>query len=73
MTETQRARMDEMIRLIRESAEQITDNTAVSNQDIFLMLLQKGYQFLQSQNDQAIVDIGAVGLAYALRKVPPEK
>ena len=71
MTETQRARMDEMIRLIRESAEQITDNTAVSNQDIFLMLLQKGYQFLQSQNDQAIVDIGAVGLAYALRKVPP--
>lgn len=65
--------MDEMIRLIRESAEQITDNTAVSNQDIFLMLLQKGYQFLQSQNDQAIVDIGAVGLAYALRKVPPEK
>lgn len=73
MTETQRARMDEMIKLIRESAEQITDNTAVSNQDIFLMLLQRGYQFLQNQNDQAIVDIGAVGLAYALRKVPPEK
>lgn len=65
--------MDEMIRLIRESAEQITDNTAVSNQDIFLMLLQKGYQFLQQQSDQTIVDIGAVGLAYALRKVPPEK
>lgn len=60
--------MDEMIKLIRESAEQITDNTAVSNQEIFLLLLQKGYQFLQSQNDQAIVDIGAVGLAYALRK-----
>lgn len=73
MTESQRARMDEMIRLIRESAEQITDNTAVSNQDIFLMLLQKGYQFLQQQSDQTIVDIGAVGLAYALRKVPPEK
>lgn len=68
MTETQRARMDEMIRLIRESAEQITDNTAVSNQELFIMLLQKGYQFLQSQNDQTIVDIGAVGLAYALRK-----
>ena len=68
MTETQRARMDEMIKLIRESAEQITDNTAVSNQELFIMLLQKGYQFLQSQNDQTIVDIGAVGLAYALRK-----
>ena len=68
MTETQRARMDEMIRLIRESAEQITDNTAVSNQEIFLLLLQKGYQFLQQQSDQDIVDIGAVGLAYALRK-----
>lgn len=65
--------MDEMIRLIRESAEQITDNTAVSNQEIFLLLLQKGYQFLQQQSDQTIVDIGAVGLAYALRKVPPEK
>lgn len=60
--------MDEMIRLIRESAEQITDNTAISNQELFIMLLQKGYQFLQSQNDQTIVDIGAVGLAYALRK-----
>lgn len=65
--------MDEMIRLIRESAEQITDNTAVSNQEIFLLLLQKGYQFLQQQSDQTIVDIGAVGLAYAIRKVPPEK
>lgn len=65
--------MDEMIKLIRESAEQITDNTAVSNQEIFLLLLQKGYQFLQQQSDQTIVDIGAVGLAYALRKVPPEK
>ena len=73
MTEAQRARMDEMIRLIRESAEQITDNTAVSNQEIFLLLLQKGYQFLQQQSDQTIVDIGAVGLAYAIRKVPPEK
>jgi len=60
--------MDEMIKLIRESAEQITDNTAISNQELFIMLLQKGYQFLQSQNDQTIVDIGAVGLAYALRK-----
>lgn len=60
--------MDEMIKLIRESAEQITDNTALSNQELFIMLLQKGYQFLQSQNDQTIVDIGAVGLAYALRK-----
>lgn len=68
MTETQRARMDEMVKLIRESAEQITDNTAISNQELFIMLLQKGYQFLQSQNDQTIVDIGAVGLAYALRK-----
>lgn len=60
--------MEEMIKLIRESAEQITDNTAISNQELFIMLLQKGYQFLQSQNDQTIVDIGAVGLAYALRK-----
>lgn len=60
--------MDEMIKLIRESAEQITDNTAISNQELFIMLLQKGYQFLQSQNDQTIVDIGAVGLAYAIRK-----
>ena len=68
MTETQRARMDEMIKLIRESAEQITDNTAISNQELFIMLLQKGYQFLQQQSDQTIVDIGAVGLAYALRK-----
>lgn len=71
MTETQRARMDEMIRLIRESAEQITDNTTVSDRELLLLLFQRGFQFLQRQGDRAIVDMGAVGLAYALRKVPP--
>ena len=61
MTETQRERMDEMLRIIRESAEKITD------------IFQRGFQFLQRQGDQDIVDIGAVGLAYAVRRATGNK
>ena len=68
MTEAQRERMDEMLRIIRESAEKITDNTTVSDRELLMLLFQRGFQFLQRRGDQDIVDIGAVGLAYAVRR-----
>ena len=73
MTETQRERMDEMLRIIRESAEKITDNTTVSDRELLMLLFQRGFQFLQRQGDQDIVDIGAVGLAYAVRRAAGSK
>ena len=73
MTEAQRERMDEMLRIIRESAEKITDNTTVSDRELLMMLFQRGFQFLQRQGDQDIVDIGAVGLAYAVRRATGNK
>lgn len=68
MTEAQRERMDEMLRILRESAEKITDNTTISDRELLMLLFQRGFQFLQRQGDQDIVDIGAIGLAYAARR-----
>ena len=73
MTEAQRERMDEMLRIIRESAEKITDNTTVSDRELLMLLFQRGFQFLQRPGDQDIVDIGAVGLAYAVRRATGNK
>lgn len=73
MTEAQRERMDEMLRTIRENAEKITDNTTVSDRELLMMLFQRGFSFIQRQSDQDIVDIGAVGLAYAVRRATGSK
>lgn len=62
-----------MLRIIRESAEKITDNTTVSDRDLLMMLFQRGFSFIQRQSDQDIVDIGAVGLAYAVRRATGSK
>lgn len=73
MTEAQRERMDEMLRTIRENAEKITDNTTVSDRELLMMLFQRGFSFIRHQSDQDIVDIGAVGLAYAVRRATGSK
>ena len=73
MTEAQRERMDEMLRILRESAEKITDNTTISDRELLMLLFQRGFQFLQRQGDQDIVDIGAIGLAYAVRRATEGK
>ena len=62
-----------MLRIIRESAEKITDNTTVSDRELLMLLFQRGFQLLQRQGDQDIVDIGAVGLAYAVRRATGNK
>lgn len=73
MTEAQRERMDEMLRTIRKNAEKITDNTTVSDRELLMMLFQRGFSFIRRQSDQDIVDIGAVGLAYAVRRATGSK
>ena len=73
MTQEQRDRLDQLLRIIRESAEKITDNTTVSDRELLMLLFQRGFQFIQRQSDQDIVDIGAVGLAYAVRRATGNK
>ena len=73
MTPQQQERLEHLLRIIRESAEKITDNTTVSDRELLMLLFQRGFQFLQRQSDQDIVDIGAVGLAYAVRRATGSK
>ena len=68
MTPLQAHRLDQLIQVIRESAERIIDDKRYSDRDLLLALYQQGFKFLSDQRDQALVDIGSVGLAYAVRR-----
>ena len=69
MTPEQKHRLDQMTRVIQESAERLVDDTRYSNGDIMTALYQQGSNFLTDQRDQKIIDIGALGLAYAIRRI----
>lgn len=69
MTQEQKHRLDQMTRVIQESAERLVDDTRYSNGDIMAALYQQGLNFLTDQRDQKIIDIGALGLAYAIRRI----
>ena len=56
-----------MLQIIRESAQKIIDDN-VNQRDLLLYLYQKGFEFVRDQSDQNIVDIGAVGLAFAVMR-----
>ena len=56
-----------MLQIIRESAQRIIDDN-VNQRDLLMYLYQKGFEFIQDQNDQNIVDIGAVGLAFSVMR-----
>ena len=60
--------MDEMIKLIRESAEEIIADNRNGDRDLLMLLYQRGFSFMSNQSDQSIVDIGSIGLAYAVRR-----
>lgn len=68
MTQEQRDRLDQLLRIIRESAEKIIDDTSVSDPQLLFLLYKQGFNFLHDQRDQALVDIGSIGLAYAVRR-----
>ena len=67
MTTEQEQTLEKMLQIIRESAEEII-NKNFSERDLLFFLYEKGFQFIQKQNNQTIVDIGSVGLAYAVMK-----
>lgn len=67
MTPLQAHRLDQLIQVIRESAEKIIDDK-YTERELLLALYQRGFAFLGDQRDQALVDIGSVGLAYAVTR-----
>lgn len=68
MTDEQKDRLEQLITVVRESAEKIIDNNHVSDRELYMMLFQQGFKFLRKQDDQSIVDVGSVGLAFAVRR-----
>lgn len=69
MTQEQQQYLNRMITVIQESAERLIDDTRYSNGDIMTALYQQGFNFLTDQRDQKIIDIGALGLAFAIRRI----
>lgn len=59
--------LDRLLQVIRESAIQIIDNKSVSNVDLISFMYGKGLSFVTDKSMQTIVDIGSIGLAYAVR------
>lgn len=68
LTPEQQERLDSFLDIIRESAAEIITDNRYCDRDLLLILYQRGFNFLQDQRDQAIVDIGSIGLAYAVRR-----
>lgn len=65
MTPEQETRLNQLIQIIRESAEQIIDR-GMTERDLLTFLYQKGFDFISNQSVQNIIDIGSVGLAFSI-------
>lgn len=68
LTQTQQQRLDQLLAIIRESAEEIIADNRNGDRDLLMLLYQRGFSFMSNQSDQSIVDIGSIGLAYAVRR-----
>lgn len=66
MNQHQQQRLDEMIKIIRESAEKIIDANQYTAPELIAMLYREGFNFLQDPRDQTMVNIGAIGLAFSI-------
>lgn len=66
-------RLDQYLQIIRESSINLIDNNQVSNQELLGYLYTKGLEFAQEQSNQNIVDIGSIGLAFAIRTMHDRK
>lgn len=67
MTEDQSETLDQLTQIIRESAEKIINNN-YPEKELLFCLYQKGFEFLENQSIQNIVDVGAFGLALAIKR-----
>lgn len=68
MNQQQKEKLENLINHIRDNATDLIENTSVSNTQIFTTLYRKGFECLSNQSDQNIVDVGALALAYKVRK-----
>lgn len=71
MTLQEQHRLDQLLQIIRWNAERIIDDKRYSDRDMLLVLHQQVFKLLSGQRDQALVDMGSVGLAYAVRAYLP--
>lgn len=67
MTEEQSETLDQLTQIIRESAEKIINHN-YPEKELLFCLYQKGFEFLENQSIQNIVDVGAFGLALAIKR-----
>lgn len=65
MTPEQETRLNQLIQIIKESAEEIIDR-GMTERDLLTFLYHKGFDFIGNQSVQNIIDIGSVGLAFAI-------
>lgn len=67
MTEDQTEKLDQLTQIIKESAEKIINHN-YPEKELLFCLYQKGFEFLENQSLQNIVDVGAFGLALAIKR-----
>lgn len=69
MTPNQTDNLERVIKIIKEGAIRICDDTSYSNADLLSALYHKGFSFIQKYEEQTLVDIGTIGLALLLRNI----
>lgn len=69
MTESQNQKLKQFLQIIEESAVQIINDNNINDKDLLFYLYQKGFEFMQAQTDQNLIDLGSIGLAFAVKRV----
>ena len=67
MTESQNQKLKQFLQIIEESAVQIINNN-LNDKDLLFYMYQKGFEFMQAQTDQNLIDLGSIGLAFAVKR-----
>lgn len=68
MTESQNQKLKQFLQIIEESAVQIINNNNLNDKDLLFYMYQKGFEFMQAQTDQNLIDLGSIGIAFAVKR-----